>query len=200
MPINVAFFRYFEYEGRQYLARAWLIDPTEADAATSKTNSPKKAQQPWNGHDYYVSFGVGDSRTWEDARQYGFISAGGGQWYIQTLHQLAPGKRVFVHIPGEGYVGVGEVRGPVQHLDRFTVDVGGQMVPILTAPHTAPAMDKYAGDPDKVEHFVQIKRIDTRPRTDAIWEKGFFANQNTVCKLRNRFTLETLIERFELDE
>jgi hypothetical protein len=30
--------------------------------------------------------------------------------------------------------------------------------------------------------------------------KGLFSNQNTVCKLRNRFTLEKLLAHFDLDE
>lgn len=198
VPINVAFFRYFHDAGRDYLARAWLIDPSEMDSG--REGSTAKARQPWNGQDFYAAFGVSETRAWKDAQRYGFISAGGGKWYIQTLSQLTRGKRVFVHIPGEGYVGVGEVLEAVQPLEEFHVDVNGARVPILEAPHEAPQIDKFAGDPERVEHFVRVKWIATRPRDGAIWKKGFFANQNTVCKLRNRYTLETLVEQFGLDE
>jgi hypothetical protein len=34
----------------------------------------------------------------------------------------------------------------------------------------------------------------------AVWEKGMYANQNTVTKLRNKFTLDRLAERFEIVE
>lgn len=40
----------------------------------------------------------------------------------------------------------------------------------------------------------------TLPKEKAIWEKGMFANQNTVVRLRDSFTLERLVEAFALDE
>jgi len=199
VPINVAFFRYFHDAGRDYLARAWLIDRARAEASSAGKASAK-AQQPWNGQDYYVSFGVGDRRTWDDARRYGFISAGGGKWYIQTLKELIPGKRVFVHIPGEGYVGVGEVTDTVKPLHDFRVNVNGTPTLIQDAPLQATNVTADAGDPDAEEHFVRIHWIETRSRDQAVWEKGFFANQNTACKLRNRYTLDLLAERFDLGD
>jgi len=46
----------------------------------------------------------------EDARQYGFVSAGGGACFTRTLRQLQPGYRVFVCVPKKGYVGVAASR------------------------------------------------------------------------------------------
>ncbi|WP_260869532.1 (deoxy)nucleoside triphosphate pyrophosphohydrolase [Paenibacillus sp. Y412MC10] len=43
----------------------------------------------------------------------GFISAGQGKWYSNTLNLLKPGARVFVCIPKVGYVGVGIVTDEV---------------------------------------------------------------------------------------
>jgi uncharacterized protein (DUF697 family) len=31
-------------------------------------------------------------------------------------------------------------------------------------------------------------------------KKGFFANQNSACKLRSKFTLEELVKRFQLED
>lgn len=61
-------------------------------------------------------------------------------------------------------------------------------------------MGENAGDPEKSEYLVGVRWIDTRPESDAVWETGMFANQNTVCKLRNRFTLDRLSEHFDLEE
>jgi len=110
VPINVLFFRYFVDDGRAYLARTWLIEPSEAEANV-KAGS-KGGKEAWNGTDFYVSFGEGDHRSWEDARKFGFVSGGGGRWYSKTLEALQPGHRVFACVPGEGYVGVGEVLAP----------------------------------------------------------------------------------------
>ncbi len=104
VPLNAVFFRYFKDGEREYLTRTWLVDPREAEAKASGTRK-QKGREPWNGRDFYVSLGDGRHRTWEDCEKYGFISGGGGKWYSQTLDLLFPGARVFVNIPGTGYVG-----------------------------------------------------------------------------------------------
>jgi hypothetical protein len=58
------------------LSRAWLIDPAETQ--TNATVTPAREKEPWNG-EVYASFGHDENgRLWSEARQYGFISAGGG--------------------------------------------------------------------------------------------------------------------------
>lgn len=106
------FFRYFVDGDRQYLARTWLVEDARTGTDTSKKSGGRK--ESWNGHDWYVSFGEeSGSRSWDDARKYGFVSAGGGVWYSRTLRSLPVGARVFVCIPGSGlgYVGVSTVTG-----------------------------------------------------------------------------------------
>ena len=58
----------------QLLSRAWLIDPSETQLNTS--TSVRRQREPWNG-EFYVSFGDPVTRSWADAREYGFVSAGG---------------------------------------------------------------------------------------------------------------------------
>ena len=53
--------------------------------------------------------------------------------------------------------------------------------------------------PDRDEYVVPANWIKTLGQSDAIQEKGLFANQHSACKLRNRFTLDTLTRRFGLD-
>ena len=61
----------------------------------------------WNG-EYYANFfeakgeGPGGQklRSWDDARKYGFLSAGGGRCYWHPLLLLSPGARVWVNMPG----------------------------------------------------------------------------------------------------
>lgn len=85
VPINAVFFQYFQENGSEYLTRTWLLDPKDVEAKSIKSKS-KKDQEPWNGRDFYFSFGEGNVesghfRSWNDARKYGFVSAGGGKWY-----------------------------------------------------------------------------------------------------------------------
>ena len=197
VPINAVFFRYFNDGGREYLARTWLIQPTVVEALR-KTGASK--EEPWNGRDFGVTVGEGPHRAWEDMRRYGFISGGQGIWYARTLNQLFPGARVFAAIPGKGYVGVGIVKDVAIPIKEFTVEIDGHTKPILDAPHEAPMMHENADDPEKSEYAVRVEWVKTLPATNAYWETGMRANGLTAFRLRNRFTLDRLIQRFELDQ
>jgi hypothetical protein len=202
VPVNAVFFRYFKDGTHEYLARSWLIDPIEAEGRARRAGASAKTKPVWNGQDFYVSFGVDEQRAWEDAIKYGFISGGGGRWYSQSLNALEPGHRVFVHIPKRGFVGVGVVQETVKPVKEFTVDVNGQMMPILEAPLNAPAMGSKADDPELSEYVVKVRWLKTVPEGDAIWEQGMFANQNTACRLqgeKGEFTIERVSAYFELD-
>ncbi len=201
VPLNALFFRYFADEDREYLARSWLVDPIE-DAAETARKLPCKVgkKEAWNGQDFYAAVGEEDSRRWADLVKYGFISAGGGRWYSRTLESLFVGARVFACIPNTGYVGVGTVLDEAVPVGDFMVETPTGKVPLLTLPLEAPDMGQMVDDPEKREYVVRVHWIKTLPKDMAIWEKGMFANQNSACKLRNRFTLERLVERFGLDQ
>jgi hypothetical protein len=106
-----------------------------AQNAVREAIRTSRKRRPWNGRDFYVSFGDGSSRRWEDARRYGFIAGGGNPWYSRTLDALEPGHRVFAYVPQTGYVGVGEVTESAQAVKDFTVEENGKMVPLLQAEH-----------------------------------------------------------------
>lgn len=200
VPINTLFFRYFKDGQEEYIARTWLVDPHIAEIRSESSRASKGSKEPWNGQDFYVSLGEGVHRNWEDCIKYGFISGGQGRWYSRTLEQLFPGARVFVHVPEKGYVGVGIVKGGTTPIKKFDVEANGKKIPLLSAKVLAPQMNENSDDPEKSEYAVAIDWIKTVPIEKAIWQKGFFANQNTVCKLRNRFTLEKLTTLFGLED
>ena len=200
VPLNVLFFRYFVDDEREYLARTWLVDDARTGAESTKTSGGRK--EPWNGHDWYVSFGEESGlRSWDDARKYGFVSAGGGVWYSRTLRVLPVGARVFVCIRGSGlgYVGVGTVVGEAMRFDDAVLGVDGVEMKMADLPLVGTY--RHLNDAkDNDEYIVPVEWITTLERSDAVWEKAFFANQNSACKLRNRFTLDGLSRRFELSD
>ena len=204
VPVNAVFFRYFKDVDHEYLARSWLLDPLEAEGRARRAGVTRKAKPVWNGQDYYVSFGDGLGRSWADALKYNFISGGGKKWYSQSLNALEPGNRVFVHIPKLGFVGVAEVEETVKPINEFTVTLSdGRVVPILQAPLDDPSIGDDADDPEKAEHLVRVHWLTTRTPDQAVWEPGFFANQNTACRLqgeKGEFTIARLTEIFGLDE
>jgi hypothetical protein len=144
----------------------------------------------WNGRDFYYSAGEGDRRRWPDMVRHGFVSAGGGLWYSRTLRRLEPGQRVWAHIPKVGYVGVGVVTAPIQPIG----DTG-----LLDQALEAPAMDRAIDDPDRREYVVRVRWLRTFEREDAFWIPGLFANENSVARLRDPYTLARLAEVFGVD-
>ena len=93
VPVNVVFFRYFHDGDSEYLGRSWLKDPEVADErARARAREPKRIPGGWNGTDYYVRFGFGDydRRSWEDARQWCYVSAGGAAAGLGRFSSFSP--------------------------------------------------------------------------------------------------------------
>ena len=179
IAINALFFQVFQHGPEQLLSRVWLIDPGETQANVATTTRRTRNSEPWNG-EYYVSFG--GNRNWSEARKYGFISAGGGNWYSQTLNILSPGDRVWVNIPGTGYVGVGRVSEAVQSVNDFKLKTKEGERLALDVLSSANRLRVNAADPEKAEYFVRVEWLETLPENEAVKEVGLFGNQNTVCQ------------------
>lgn len=175
IPINVVFFQVFQHGQDQLLSRTWLLDPIETQLNASSSGHAER--KVWNG-EFYVSFGDSASRNWEEARHYGFICGGGGNWYSNTLGSLSEGDRVWVNVPHTGYVGVGRVTGTRQAAKDFALD--GE--PALDVLSKANYHREDRDDPDQCEYFVPVKWLDTVPLEQAFNEVGLFGNQNTVAR------------------
>jgi hypothetical protein len=196
VPINVLFFQVFSHGPDQFLSRTWLLDPVLQQATTIST--PANPPEPWNG-EFYASFGHGPSRSWADAVRFGFISAGGGPWYSKTLQLLKPDDRVWVNVPGFGYVGVGRVTGYVQSAAEFRIGSPDGDVRILEADLQADYHRDLSDDPERCEYFVPIRWLQTVELSNAVQSVGLFGNQNTVCKPTTpkwRSTVDRLKEEF----
>ena len=193
IPINVLCFQVFGNGNEQLLSRAWLIDPIRVQVA-AVTRSDRESE-PWNG-EFYSSFGDSRARSWDDAVKYGFISAGGGAWYSRTLELLNPGDRVWVKVPGAGYVGVARVTGRRQSASEYMVQTPQGERSILDVETKAEYNNE---DSERAEYFVPVKWLQAVPIAQAVQEVGMFGNQNSVCKPTTpgwRATVERLKERF----
>ncbi|QDT34017.1 endonuclease NucS domain-containing protein [Thalassoglobus polymorphus] len=199
VAVNAVFFRFFKDGDSEYISRAWLIEPDQVEAKVVE----KREKLPWNG-EYYVSFGGAQNRDWDEACKYGFVSAGGGSWYTKSLGMLSEDARIWVNIPGEGYVGVGRVVQEAAPIDGFLVDDGeGNKVPITGLALKISQSTTAIQDPEKAEHLVGVEWIKTVPVSNAIREKGFFGNQNSAAKPRSKkwpHTVERLKARLGVND
>lgn len=182
VPINAIFFRYFRDGDQEYIARNYLIE--ELQQPSQKASGAGRTKETWNGKDWYISF----DRSWNDARRLGFVSAGGGDWYANTLKQVPEGARIWVYAPRTGYVGVGVTTGKAQVFENS---------------HIAGVSDlewDMQHDNGEPEWVLPVTWVETVSLDEAVWKKGMFANQNSACKLRNSFTLSELMDAFGVDE
>jgi len=170
-----------------------------------KNQQERKAHKEridWNG-EFYTNFGHGEARDWEDARKFGFIGAGGGAWYSRTLNALEPNARVWVNVPGCGFVGVGIVTGNILPAMEFTVSTDNGTMPYITIAKNSEEIVKRSERSDTAEYVVPVKWLHTRSLDNAVKQTGFFGNQNSVAKPRViawPATVEKLKKEFGVSE
>ena len=190
VAINTAFFTVFEADGRKWLTTDFLLDQEEVEQ-----RSERKTRAPWSGY-YFVNAGIGDNGSWGDMQKYGYIAAGGGDFYSKRLKQLGIGDEVFVYDKGHGYIGYGVVRSEAELAATFATADGL----LFDQPLEEPRMKREGQPPENAEWVVGIDWKITLPRSQAKWFKGGFANQNIVCKLRDEATVDFLLAEFGLQK
>ena len=196
IPINVLCFQVFENGAERLISRSWLIDPVQTQV--NAVARPDVHAEPWNG-EFYHSFGHGPERSWEDAIEFGFICAGGAPWYSRTLQLLAPGDRVWVKIPGTGFVGVAKVVGRSEPANTFKVNTKDGIQSVIDVAKKGSYHSEFFDDSEKTEYFVPVKWLETVSIDKAVQEVGMFGNQNSICKPTTpkwRSTVDRLKEKF----
>lgn len=121
-----------------------------------------------------MSFGeYSDGRRWEDGRRLGFVSAGGGAWYSRSLRNLPIGARINVHIPGLGYVAVGETLAEARVFDKALVQRDGVWVSLREQQVMGHYRESGQDDPEglEAEWVVPVRWAVANPATEAYWER-----------------------------
>ena len=193
IDINVLTFRVFEHEGKRLLSRAWMFEENQAvpqrDTSSGRT---------WNG-EYYFSFGADSQRSWNDAVEYGFVSAGGGSRYTGPMSKLEPGNRIWINMPKIGYVGVGIVKERSILAHEATFEIDDNAIPFFEL--------KLQGEyhknlpVEKAEYIVKVDWVKIVPQSNAVSEYGFFGNQQIVSRPKAEkweFTIKRLKELWNI--
>jgi hypothetical protein len=189
--INAVFFNVFAKNGKEFIARSWLKDPIDVE---EKSASGKKSK--WTGF-FFVNTGITDNdeaRNWALNKKYTFISAGGGARWINAIKKLKKDDKIFALIKGKGYVGYGIVEEEAVLVKNYTYN---NTLMIEDLPDAHPW--RRQKDPLKDEWLVRVNWLKTFDEDKAQWFKGAFANQNVVCKLRDRNTFKFLVDKFDVD-
>lgn len=158
------------------------------DSVKNSTETPTTTVREWNGKDWYVAFGDDEGRRWTDAQKFGFVSAGGGDWYSRTFKTVPIGSRIFVYIPGVGYVGVGETTAIAKPFNESHIYKNEFIEGTYTHKN---------GEP---EYILPVAWHSTLEPAEAIKERGLFASQHSACKLRDQKTLKILYSKFNIED
>ena len=145
----------------------------------------------WSGL-WYANVGECESRSWEDMREFGFIAAGGGRRWIGPLRKLKPGDEVYMYQKGHGYVGHGIVSSDPLPVKDFSV--GGTPIARLTL--RQPGLLHDLDDLETTEWIAPMRWTETVAIAEAKTFKGIFANQASVCHLRQLDTINFLKASF----
>lgn len=135
----------------------------------------------WNG-EFYANFfeapgeapGGGILRSWDDARKYGFISAGGARVYWHPLLMLEPGDRVWVKIPGSGFVGCGVVTASASPASSVTI-CGEPFFSLPLSGEYCRSRSQEEG-----EYIVRVEWLFSAQKPGAVLKDGY-SNRATVC-------------------
>jgi hypothetical protein len=187
--INTAFFKVFEADGQEWLTTDFLLDQTEVEERTER-----KVRAPWSGY-YFANAGLGEARSWEDMKRYGFIAAGGGEFYSKRLDQLTVGDKIFVYHKGQGYIGYGLITSGKIIASQFQTPKGL----LFDQPLEQPGLKRHPENITMAEYVVGVDWQKTFETSDAKSFKGVFANQNIICKLRDQLTVDFLTKEFGID-
>jgi hypothetical protein len=188
LDINVVFFNCFLQNGSHLIGRSWLMDPQDVEK-----RSEIRRRSPWTGY-WFVNVGDGESRSWEDARKYGFVAAGHGVRYSGPLKKLAPRDQIFGYMKGHGYVGFGEVAAKAVMAKDFTPAGSAQRLFDLPLSHEGIRLN--SDDPELADWAVGVDWKKAFDASHACRFDGMFANQNIVCKLRDQPTIDRLKTTF----
>lgn len=145
-----------------------------------------------NARWYTVEYGSG--RSWEDARQYGFVSAGGNGGTL--LNNITVGDIIFCHIAGVGFVGVGVCTSCETPAKLYMINDNGTEKNVLDCVW----IDRTAKESidQQNEYFVGVQWIRTVSADDGYWEKGMISLPMVAYMVNDDTTHKKVLRYFNI--
>jgi hypothetical protein len=137
----------------------------------------------------------GTKRAWDRCVTYGFVSAGWGSLYRQSMERIRPGAIIYAYSSGCGYLGVGTALEPAMPLRMFDIDgvLLQDMGIIPDEDRSSESAFFHSLDDDQMcEWVVRVKWEKTLPRDQAINKSGLFVFNGTSCRIRDAITVQYL--------
>lgn len=145
----------------------------------------------------YWFMNTGDSgngqRAWEDCVRYGFMTAGGGQKWIDDAKKLKVGDKVFAYLSGYGYVGLGTVTAEALPFNDFVP--AGQSKPLPALSLSARPQRERMADPKCWDLCAAVKWVKTLDRQHGVLMSR--ARNGTINRIRQADLVAELLRTFD---
>jgi uncharacterized protein len=145
---------------------------------------------------YYINVGEGPTRSWNDCRKFGFLSAGQGTQWSGQIRKLNPGDVVVAYVKAKGYVGIGKVVDNAKRSSDFKIKNKHLGEIKLENPQILKNSDNA-----KADFLVKIDWAKTVTKDNAKWKanSGLFTSQQIKVSLEKQTkTIKFLESEFEL--
>lgn len=148
-----------------------------------------------SGTNYNVEYA---GRSWADAVKYGFLSACGP--LAKTLYKIKKGDRIFCHVAGEGFLGVGLCSNTAQQLCDFKVTYNEERLNLINMELDDPSLlSRISGDePELCVGVKWLKYVNNIE--DGYWEKGMTALPGIAYVLNDGKTHKKVMEHFHITD
>jgi hypothetical protein len=147
---------------------------------------------------YYYNVGEGDHRNWDDYIKYGFISAGQGVRWRDSILGFQKGDVFIAYLKGHGYVGVGRIIERAKPIRELIID----NYLLLDLDLKCPNMGDNSDDPDKSEYVGLVEWIKVVSRESAKWrpKSGLYTTPLVRASLdRQKKTIEFVQREFDVN-
>ena len=147
---------------------------------------------------YYYNIGEGETRNWDDYKEYGFISAGQGTQWRDPMLKFKEGDIIAAYLKSKGFVGIGRILSRAKRVNEVTR--GG--VPLCSLPLVEPNLSSNSDSLEKSEYICDVQWLTCVDRKEAKWKpkSGLFTTQLIRASLDNQpKTIKFLSESFNLD-
>ncbi|WP_028023231.1 GIY-YIG nuclease family protein [Enterovibrio calviensis] len=147
---------------------------------------------------FYYNVGEGEHRTWEDFRRFGFISAGQGVRWKDSLKGFQKGDIFSAYLKSHGFVGVGRI----SEVARPIREVSIQGKPLLSYELSSQNMSDNIDSDDLCEYVCLVEWLSSVGREDAKWVKksGLYTTTHVRASLDGQpETIEFIEKEFDLD-
>ncbi|OGX08029.1 MAG: hypothetical protein A2Z88_07810 [Omnitrophica WOR_2 bacterium GWA2_47_8] len=128
---------------------------------------------------YYYNVCESIHRNWDDYQEFGFISAGQGTRWRDSILGFNECDIFIAYFKRRGFVGIGRILQKAKMIRNILI----QGKPLLELNLKCKRMSDNSNNEQKSEYVCLVKWVKTVPRNEAKWKSGLFTSQHVRSSL-----------------